>query len=52
MRKLLGILVLVLAAGAGGLGYWVTKDHALDMETAIAERASAAVSATVHAVQT
>jgi hypothetical protein len=38
MRKLLGIVVL--AAGVGGLGYYGAKDHALDMETEIVERAS------------
>lgn len=50
MRKFLG-LVLV-AAGVGGLGYWGAKDHALDMQNAIAERAEMATSGAVHGVQT
>ncbi|MGH1577336.1 OmpA family protein [Planktotalea sp.] len=50
MRKLLG--GVVLAAGVGALGYWGAKDHALDMQNAIGERAGAAVSSAVHAVQT
>ncbi len=43
MRKFLGIVVL--AAGVGGLGYWGAKDHALDMQNAISERATAAMTA-------
>lgn len=50
MRKILGIVVL--AAGVGGLGYWGAQDHALDMQTAISERAVNAVSGSVHGVET
>ncbi|WP_375264342.1 hypothetical protein [Planktotalea sp.] len=50
MRKFLGIVVL--AVGVGGLGYWGAKDHALDMQNAISERATAAVAGAVHGVET
>lgn len=50
MRKILG--GVVLAAGVAGLGYWGAKDHALDMQAAISERASMATASSIHGVQT
>ncbi|MEP5153701.1 OmpA family protein [Planktotalea sp.] len=50
MRKLLGGIVLV--AGVAGLGYWGSKNHALDMQSAITERAVTATANSVHGVQT
>lgn len=50
MRKLLGGVILI--AGIGGLGYWGAKDHASRMQSAIASKAGAAVSAAIHDVKT
>lgn len=48
MRGMIGGLLLV--AGVGGLSYWGAKDHARDMQSAISNAATQAVSRTKHGI--